>query len=98
VVEVIPVDKYSSTGVVGDLLGEVENELIHGFTAISLRYASTAVINCVIDRDNCTGFALDPGFGAQCQVYSHRVGAVHEPNTSNKLEQPYKAKARFPGQ
>ena len=31
--------------------------------------------NYVIDRDNCT--RLNPGFSAQCQVYSDRVRAVH---------------------
>jgi hypothetical protein len=56
-VEVIPVDKYSSTGLVSDLLGTVINELFHDFIAIYLRYASTAGKHYVVDRGNCTRFA-----------------------------------------
>src|SRR5205807_4008676 len=41
---------------------------------------------------------LNPGFGAQRQIHSHGVCAIHQPNTSNELKQPYKATTKIPGQ
>jgi len=32
---------------------------------------------------------LNPRFGAPRQIYGHGVGAIHQPDTSNELEEPY---------
>jgi hypothetical protein len=41
---------------------------------------------------------LNPGLGTQRYVYRHGICAIHQPDTSNELEQPCNAKARIPGQ
>jgi hypothetical protein len=41
---------------------------------------------------------LNPGFGAQRQIYGHGVGAIHQPDTSDELEQPYNPTATAPGE
>ena len=41
---------------------------------------------------------LNPGFGAQRQVHGNSVSAIHQPDTSNELEQPYNAITSVPGE
>jgi hypothetical protein len=41
---------------------------------------------------------LNPRFGAHRQIYCHGVGAMHQPDTSNELEQPYQAASWSPRQ
>ena len=45
-----------------------------------------------------TNDLLDPGFGAQRQIYCHGICAIHQPDSGNQLKQPYQAATQTPRQ